>query len=94
MVIPNIEPEDEAEEVIEEVEAVVEEKPTSTSKYDFEQDGGNPANKMVYTVSTRMPEGWKTLTIVATNYGKACELAGILRDQTIKTDQVPFFEEG
>jgi len=91
-----ITPIEESEDVQEE-EVIAEAVISSTSKskdkptFDFAVDNTDRSGLMVYTVSTKPPEGdWKTLTILALHYGAALEMAGIGKGNTIKVSEAPF----
>jgi len=92
MITPIEEPEDvQEEEVI--AKAVISSTSKSKDKptFDFAVDNTDRSGLMVYTVSTKPPEGdWKTLTILAPHYGAALEMAGIGKGNTIKVSETPF----
>ena len=95
MVIPDESQEEEQDdvivpEVVEEVSAPsISKKPVV--KFDFTVENTDRPGLTVYTVSTKpAEEEWKTLTMLAPNYGAALEMAGISKDATVKVSAVPF----
>ena len=77
-------------EVVEEVSAPsISKKPVV--KFDFTVENTDRPGLTVYTVSTKpAEEEWKTLTMLAPDYGAALEMAGISKDATVKVSEVPF----
>ncbi len=97
MVTPVEEPQEEQDDVVV-PEIEVEEAPVSSSlkksdsKFDFSvDDTADRLDLVVYTVSTKpAEEEWKEVTILASSYGAALELAGLSKANTVKVDEVPF----
>ena len=95
MVIPDESQEEEQDdvivpEVVEEVSAPsISKKPNI--KFDFVVENTDRPGLVIYTVSTKpAEEEWKTLTMLAPDYGAALEMAGISKDATVKVSEVPF----
>jgi len=96
MVTPVDEPQEEEQDEVS-VPEVVDEVPATTKwnksdvKFDFAVENTSNPNLTVYTVSTKpAEEEWKTITMLAPNYGAALEMAGISKDATVKVSEVPF----
>ena len=96
MVTPVDEPQEEEQDEVS-VPEVVDEVPATTKwnksdvKFDFAVDNTDRPGLTVYTVSTKpAEEEWKTITMLAPNYGAALEMAGISKDATVKVSEVPF----
>ena len=63
----------------------------SNIKFDFAVEYTDRPGLTVYTVRTKpAEEEWKTLTMLAPDYGAALEMAGISKDVTVKVSEVPF----